>query len=183
MWFFLIIIIAVIFLIIYAYQKSKQQQQNNKQIEENLKSSGFSIDKALHEGKNHFLVDDVNHKVYISANNKNGKIFDYIDIVDFELIEDGQSLTKGTGGKAAIGALTFGIVGAIVGSSMKKQKNICTNLQLIITVNDVIDSNIIMQLIDDKYFKDGIEKNNIIYKSAFEFAKNIISTLTAIKNQ
>lgn len=183
MWVFLIIIFIVLFLIIFAYQKSKQQQQNNNQIEENLKSNGFIIGKALHEGKNHFLIDDVNHKVYISANDQNGKIFDYKDIVDFELIEDGQTLAKGTGGKAAIGALTFGIAGAIVGASMKKQKNMCTNLQLIITLNDVINSNIVMQLIDSKWVKDGYDKNDIIYKSAFEFAKNVTSALAAIKNQ
>lgn len=183
MWILLTIVIVIVVIMVLAYQKSKQLQQSNLQIEEHLKSNGFNIGKALHQGKNHFLIDDVNHKVYISSNNQNGKIFDYKDIIDFELIEDGQSLTKGTAGKAAIGALTFGVAGAIVGASMKNQKNMCTNMQLIITVDDVIDSNIVMQLIDNTWVKDGIEKNSIIYKSAFEFGKNVTSTLAAIKNK
>ena len=181
MWIFLVVIVIIILIIVFAFQKSKQQLQNNKQIEDSLKSNNFNISKALHEGKNHFIVDDANKKIYISANGQEGKIFDYADIIDYEIIEDDQSLTKGTGGKAAIGAITFGVAGAIVGSSMKKQKNTCTSLQLIITVNDVINSNIVMQLIDNKWVKDGYNKNDIVYKSAFEFAKNVTSTLAVIK--
>jgi len=183
MWIILIIAVVIIAIIILAVQKSKQQLRDNEQLEEKLKSNGFKIGKALHEGKNHFLVDDENHKIYISADNQQGKLLDYTDIIDFEIVEDGQSLVKGTGGKAAIGALTFGVAGAIVGSSMKKQKNMCTNLQLIITVNDVINSNIVMKLIDNKWVKDGYDKNDIVYKSAFEFAKNVTSTLAVIKNK
>jgi hypothetical protein len=186
MWIIWTFVISIgIFLLIFIIKsigENKQYNEDSIQIEKNLKSNGFNIDKALHDGKNHFIVDNYNNKVYISANGQQGQIYNYTDIIDYELIEDGQLLTKGTGGKAAIGALTFGVAGAIVGSSMKKQKNMCTNLQLIITVNDIINSNITMQLINNKWSKDGIEKSGIFYKSALEFAKNITSTLAAIKN-
>lgn len=187
MWLIWTFVISIgIFLLIFIIKsigENKQYKEDSIQIEKNLKSNGFNVDKALHDGKNHFIVDNSNNKVYISANGQQGQTYNYTDIIDYEIVEDGQSLTKGTGGKAAIGALTFGVAGAIVGSSMKKQKNMCTSLQLIITVNDIINSNIVMQLIDTKWVKDGVEKNSIIYKSAFEFAKNITSTLKAIKNR
>jgi hypothetical protein len=38
---------------------------------------------------------------------KNPKIYNYSDIVDFELLEDGESITKGGLGRAITGGLLF----------------------------------------------------------------------------
>lgn len=46
---------------------------------------------------------------------KNPKIYKYSDIVDYELLEDGESITKGGLGRAVVGGALFGGVGAVVG--------------------------------------------------------------------
>ena len=52
----------------------------------------------------------------------------YSEIVSFELLEDGNSITKGGIGRAVAGGVLFGGVGAIVGGSTgkKKTKGVCT---------------------------------------------------------
>ena len=70
---------------------------------------------------------------------KNPKIYNYSDIVDFELLEDGESITKGGLGRAITGGLLFGGIGAVVGgiTGGKRSKSICNSLKIKITVNDM----------------------------------------------
>ncbi|EPZ54444.1 hypothetical protein H477_3583 [[Clostridium] sordellii ATCC 9714] len=42
-------------------------------------------------------------------------MYNYKDIIEFELLEDGESITKGGLGRAVAGGVLLGGVGAIVG--------------------------------------------------------------------
>lgn len=70
---------------------------------------------------------------------KNNKVYKYSDIVDFELLEDGETITKGGLGAAVVGGVLFQGVGAVVGSvtGKKKTKPICDSLKIKITVSNI----------------------------------------------
>ena len=46
---------------------------------------------------------------------KNPRIYNFDDVIEFELLEDGETITKGGLGRALAGGILFGGVGAIVG--------------------------------------------------------------------
>lgn len=69
--------------------------------------SKFSATKEI---GSHAKFDD-NSKTFMIGKN----IFRYQNLLDYELIEDGETITKGGLGRAVAGGVLFGGVGAIVG--------------------------------------------------------------------
>lgn len=108
---------------------------------------------------------------------KNPKIYDYSDIVDFELLEDGETITKGGLGRAVAGGLLFGGVGAVVGgvTGGKKSKPICNSLKIKITVKNI--NNPVVYI---NFLTAATKKNSITYKSAYNFAQECLSVLQLI---
>lgn len=108
---------------------------------------------------------------------KNAVRYSYDDIVDFELIEDGTSITKGGLGSAVVGGALFGGVGAIVGgvTGGKKARQKCTSLMVKITVNNINAPTEYIKLITS-----STDKKSFVYKTAFQNAQEIISLLQLI---
>ena len=67
-----------------------------------------------------FVVDDYQKKFgfyrFSSTGYKELELWSYSDLLDFNLIENGQQMIPGRGMMAASGAILFGVKGAIVGS-------------------------------------------------------------------
>ena len=108
---------------------------------------------------------------------KNTSPYNYDDIIDFELLEDGTSVTRGGLGRAAVGGLLFGSTGAIVGgiTGGKKAKQKCTSLMVKITVNNIHAPVVYIKLITAP-----IDKSSFTYRAAFENAQAIVSMLQLI---
>ena len=104
-------------------------------------------------------------------------IYSFDDIIAFELLEDGNSITKGGIGRAIAGGLLFGGVGAIVGATTgkRKTKSTCTKLQIKITVNNMKASAVYINLISGETKTDGF-----MYRTAYSSAQNILSVLQII---
>ena len=153
----------------------KAEQKEEKEIEQTLANQeNFKNEKLVRFERFLFSIDNTNKKLFVRSTSD--YLLNFADIVSYELIEDGQSLTSG--GNALAGGLLFGVAGAVVGSAMKgSQKNICMNMQLRITINDVMNPTIVYQLISPP---GGAIKNGKYYTRAFEFAKEIIATLSVI---
>lgn len=85
--------------------------------------------------------------------------------MDYELLEDGNTLTKGGLGRAVAGGLLFGGVGAVVGgvTGKKHGKSTCSQLQIKITVNNVSEPTEYITFISSEIKKDGM-----IYKTMGE---------------
>jgi len=179
----ILVIVCLVFVgaIVGGILKFKAEKNNAQQIETALKAAGFNVDKIIYHEKNIFAVDDTRKRIFVKAKTTplQGRAFNYSDIIDYELVEDGHALMKGGAGKAVVGAALFGVAGAVVGSSMKKTKNVCTSMEVRISVSDVINSNITLNLISS----GENEKSGIIYKSALEFGKEVVSTLAAAQKQ
>lgn len=108
---------------------------------------------------------------------KNPKIYQYSDIIDFELLEDGESITKGGLGRAVAGGVLFGGIGAVVGgvTGGKKSKTICTNLKIKITIKDINNPTVYINFITS-----STKKNSIIYKTMYNSAQECLSVLQLI---
>ncbi|MFL0251231.1 SHOCT domain-containing protein [Clostridium neuense] len=109
---------------------------------------------------------------------KKKKIYKYNDIVDYELLEDGESIIKKSGiGRAVAGGVLFGGVGAVVGSVTGKQrtKSICKSLKLKITISDINNPTVYIDFIPSETKKDSW-----IYKNAYNSAQECLSVLQLI---
>lgn len=140
--------------------------------------NNFNITKKV---ANYLYLDENQRKFALPTVTLTGKIkdmdiYNYDDIVDYELIEDGNSISKGGIGRALVGGTLFGGVGAVVGGvTGHKQKQNCTKLQIKITMNNIYCPALYIKLIDSETKKDGV-----MYQTMFKFAQEILSLLNII---
>lgn len=108
------------------------------------------------------------------------ELFNYNQILDFELLEDGESLTKGGLGRAVAGGILFGGIGAIVGgvTGGKKTKSLCNTLKLKVTFRECYRQTIYIDLITTQ-----TKTNSLIYKMAYKTAQDALSALQIACNQ
>jgi len=108
---------------------------------------------------------------------KKSIVYDYSDIVDFELLEDGESISSGGLGRALVGGVLFGGAGAVVGgvTGKKATKGICKSMKIKITVNDMNNPVVYVDLISS-----ATKKDSIIYKTFHNSAQECLSVLQLI---
>lgn len=108
------------------------------------------------------------------------KVYNYSDIVDFELLEDEESITKGGLGRAIVGGVLLGGVGAVVGgvTGGKKSKSICNSLKIKITINDINNPTVYI-----KFLSTATKKDSFTYRTLYNSAQEILSTLQLICNK
>ncbi len=93
--------------------------------------------KPTKKVEKYFYVDDKNKQWCVPCSKESKAVYNYSDLLDFELIEDGGTVTSGSLGRAIAGGLAFGGLGAVVGGMTGKQKQTCSKLQIKITVKDI----------------------------------------------
>lgn len=99
------------------------------------------------------------------------------DVLECDILEDSNTIFDGGVGRAVVGGVLAGKVGAIVGANTRKSKNVINSLQVRIVTKNISNSLIIIDLIDNS---DGIEKSSSEYINAMNFSNEIYATLTAI---
>lgn len=102
-------------------------------------------------------------------------LFLYDQIVDYELLENGQSIASGGVGRAIVGGALFGGVGAIVGASTRSYQGVCEELRIKITVKEYEKPAFYLPLIQME-----TKKSTFMYKERMEMAQNILSKLQLI---
>lgn len=130
-----------------------------------------------------FRVDESQHLWYYNVKiAENPPIFSYDEIIDYELLENGETITKGGLGQAAVGAALFGSVGAIVGgiTGGKKSRTIITSFNIRISLNNTFNKQIIIN-----FLPAGIKykSNSLLYNQTKNTAINIISLLDSMCHQ
>ena len=118
--------------------------------------------------------DDNTQTFLINQPGKIPDLYRYNQIVDFELLQDGESITKGGLGSAVVGGLLFGGVGAIVGgiTGGKKTKSICKSLQIKITFRDSVRATEYLS-----FLASATKTSSFIYKNAYKSAQDTLSAL------
>lgn len=150
-----------------------------KQVQEERKTV-FSLTKKVNK---QFQVDE-NNKLFMVSETFIGlslsTIFSFDEIIDFELLENGESLVKGGLGRAVVGGALLGGVGAVVGgvTGGKKSKSICNDMKIRIALKDYYNENIYITLI-----KSETKVKSFTYKIAFKEAQEILTILNnAVEN-
>ena len=107
-----------------------------------------------------------------SFNLKKPRIHSYDDILDFELLQDGDTIIKGGLGRALVGGALFGGVGAVVGGVTGKRtsKKTCRSLRIKITLNNMTEP---VEYID--LIKMETRINSIAYRKYESQAQEILS--------
>ena len=151
----------------------EQKEEREKNFEATKKISTYLY---LDEKNKQWAIPDVT----ITGKVKSLKIFDYSEIIDFELIEDGTSITKGGIGRALVGGALFGGVGAIVGGTTgkRKTKTTCSKMQIKITLNNMENP---IEYIN--FFQGEIKTDGLMYKTFSNFAQQVLSALQIICNK
>lgn len=103
-------------------------------------------------------------------------LFSYDDIINYELIVDGVSLTSGGLGSAAVGGFLFGGVGAVVGGTVgKKQSDVVNKIAIRVSTKDRFIPHVEICLLN---FQQS--KNSLVYKTCMDNARKILSLLDKI---
>lgn len=124
-------------------------------------------------------IDTDNKQFAICKTNPYKKIdiFKFSDIIECEIIEDSNTIMKGGLGRAIVGDVLAGGVGAIVGAITRKSKNVTNSLQIRLVTNNITASLYPLDLITSETKKDSTE-----YKNIMQFANNVYATVTSIIN-
>ena len=128
----------------------------------------------------YFEIDETNHFWKVPSFFPS-IIFSYRDIVNFELLENGQSITKGGLGNAIIGGALFGGVGAIVGGTIGKKttKQEITEYRIKIITKNVFCPEIYINFLATGKTKYG----SLLYNSYANYAQKILSLLNIITSE
>ncbi|HFK2988855.1 SHOCT domain-containing protein [Clostridioides difficile] len=129
-----------------------------------------------------FMEFDDNNKKFIVLNGFNREkvnlsVYNYSDVIEYELLENGETVTKGGIGRALAGGALFGGVGAVVGGVTAKRttKAFIDSLKIKITLNNLSNPNVYVNLIQLR-----TKSNSSIYKMAYSSAQEILSVLAII---
>ena len=108
------------------------------------------------------------------------KIYKFKDLIDYEIIENGSTVSSKGIGRAIAGGLLFGGVGAIIGgvTAKSKTKNILNGLFLKIVINDFDNPNLMIDLLT---VKKPIT-NPIGIQTVMKHTQDILSLLDLIRN-
>lgn len=115
-------------------------------------------------------------RIHSSAN-----IYNFHDIADFELLEDGESIVKGGGiGKTLVGGILFGGTGAVVGAvaTKKERKSVCNSMKVKITLKNLQLPVTYINLIETATLKNSSD-----YRDKAQEAQEILSVLQLMCNE
>lgn len=122
-----------------------------------------------------------NIHIPIQDSDQNGvrTVFDYSQIIDVEIVEDGETITKGTLGSVLMGDMIAGTAGAIIGSNIGKKKS--KNQRTKLAIKFLLNSDVLFReyyLINNP--KKSIKKDSDEYKQAYVAINSILAKLKAI---
>ena len=128
---------------------------------------------------NIFMIDGKNGLWYAQNQfgTRRGAVHRFSDIISYELLEDGDTQTKGGLGSAVAGGLAFGPLGAIVGASAGKKttSRICDSMRIRITLNNPAAPVEYVNLLQMR-----VSRKSAAYKKAYEQAQEILGVLDAL---
>ena len=125
-----------------------------------------------------FQIDEENKLFYyaLQSQKKSPFIHSYDEISNYELLEDGDTITKGGIGSAIIGGALFGGAGAIVGgvTGKKRSKTIMKSLDIKISLKNKYRKQITISFVPSlQEYKSG----TLLYNTAHSQAEKITSII------
>ena len=152
-----------------------------RRLENYKEFQSFNTTREVKVGGWYFREDSRLKRWYVSTSKKpqNPTLFRYDEIANYNLEEDGVSITSGGLGRAVVGGVLFGGVGAVVGAvtGSKKVKKEVSALNVNITLNNDYKSNIVVSCL-----AGGLpcKTGSYAYQNSIENAKNLLSMLDSM---
>ena len=166
----LIAIIVIIWIV--AMTRSIRSYKIEKERIKLSQNSDFNESKRVvcDDNTEMICIDALNKKwSYYNSLTKYSKIFEYNQLIDYEIIENGSSVVQGRVGSTLAGGFLLGGIGALAGAARSRKINdFCFELKIKLFVNDISDSCIIIELIDTRTSKNSKEYN-VAMNKAIEF--------------
>lgn len=166
---------------IEGYIAAGGKTMNQKNTFLNRKSAYDEL-KITHSVGNIFCVDETSHRWFVQDQFGLHKmpIHSFDEVMSYELLEDGDTITKGGLGRAIVGGATFGALGAMVGAATGKRtsKTNCTSMRIRVSLKSMDAPIEYINLLQMK-----VSKNSAAYKKAFEQAQEITSLLQIMTQQ
>lgn len=125
-----------------------------------------------------YIDIDENNKLWKTPCCSNNIVFAYNDIISYELLQNGEAITKGSLGGAVIGGALFGGVGAIVGGSVgaKKTKQEISEFRI-----KIVTRNICYPEVYINFLTTGkVKSDSFLYKTYSDSAQRVLSLLAII---
>ena len=175
-WIIVIITIAVV-VVKFLTRQQKSEKENN--YKESINKNNFIAEQEYLINDYSKIMLDETHKKIAIYNEKGLKCFNYEDLIDFEIVENGSNVIQSKVASTLVGGILLGGLGALAGANRRKQINdICNSLilKLYFSNNGAV---CITEKINDK----PLYKNSIEYKSLSSTVDNIVSVLKYVKQQ
>lgn len=160
--------------------------KNDNDIKDELLSQGYKVDKTFY-GFDKCLMLCLEKKVFIvtpvfcKKSNDKKHFINFSDIVDVELVIDHQQYSSSNRlGRAVVGGVLFGGIGAIVGglSGSSHTRDEFEDIDIIIKLNDVLNPTYTFAINRLKY-----KSNDFDGKEVLQNAKEIYETILRVINQ
>lgn len=100
-------------------------------------------------------------------------IVDFNEILDYEIYENGSTVTFGGGGRFGIGSGLFGA----------ETTGVCKDLRLIIRLKHYEKSQVVYDIISNTPLNSGIDKTNRIYKACIASLQEAASFFEVVKQE
>lgn len=172
-----VIIIGAIIILVVLFRKTKNDQRKNNAsvFVDGIKKKGYIISKCYSVSTKLIIVDEKNECfLFYDADLHNYTKLNFDNILGMKIIEDGQS-TTGVG-RAVVGGVLFGDVGAVVGALTGKPK--IERLDLVIYKDNISKPEYTFNLINKT-----TKKNTDLYNESIKCARSVENTVRVILNK
>lgn len=140
-------------------------------------AESFPDDGTTHRFGNCFIIcQSTKRFAIIDDNGFFNSVRRFEDLFDYNVTEDGSSITSGRAGAAAVGAILAGAAGAVVGSAMSRTTtNLVSQLDIVLSYKGVEAEMETISLLSG-----SVEKGSEYYQRATSLCNQITSALKQI---
>ena len=137
----------------------------------------LQVFKASSGSNDYIKVDFENKLFYLPLKGKRDPfVYSFSDLINYELVEDDTTISKGGLGSAVVGGAIFGAAGMITGGILgKKSKDIVKSMYITLSLNDPLLSYRKIELISTDTKKSGM-----IYNLCKKAGENTVALLDRI---
>ncbi|MDD6678031.1 MAG: SHOCT domain-containing protein [Firmicutes bacterium] len=162
-------------------QEQIQKRAIMEQVFQKAREDGFEPTTKVFDPESKFCIaiDEAKKRFMVKNSlDDNFQVYNYSDLVDYELSQDGVTTISGRANDALIGGVLFGTTGAVIGASKSKDiQDYCSSLYIALTISNMSDFRIQIPIISKRVPKSSSE-----YSYAVERAKEMIALLQIIKH-
>lgn len=165
------------FIVALNWKKIPSEQINQAITANTINNNYLSIFNQTKKIEKYISIDENNQLWKIPCFSKN-LVFSYNDIISYELLQDGETITKGGLGSAVAGGVLFGGVGAMVGGMVggKKSKQEISEYRIKIVTRNACYPEVYINFLST----GKVKSNSLLFKSYSSNAERILSLLTVI---